>query len=230
MLFNLMGKRIEYDKRFTKEIRSDWHKCEELFYYQDVMKKHFRSVEVECWGVKLSVSVDAKFAHVENVFEFANLCKELCRIENGIKCANEIDWYAVVKNELKELHDKAEQIQKEDDEWDARLKKETAGMTTKQIWDWIEDNQKIKNWDEGNIVKKTRKAVARLEEKRRWEMKVKADRQRLIEWRENRKPKSERQKSKPKAVAKQKKKQKVVVKKEKEMAKENVVDGQVSLF
>lgn len=50
MLFNLMGKRIEYDKRFTKEIRSDWHKCEELFYYQNVLKKHFRCVDVTSWG------------------------------------------------------------------------------------------------------------------------------------------------------------------------------------
>lgn len=173
MLLNLIGKRIEYDKRFTNEIRSDWHKCEELFYYQNVLKKHFRCVDVTSWGVKLSVSVDKKFAYVENVFKLANLCKELCRIENGMKCANKIDWYVVVKNELKELDDKAEQVQKDFEEWDARRKKETAGMTTKQIWDWIGNNSRIKHWSEGNEVKQTRKMAARLEEERRWEKKKK---------------------------------------------------------
>jgi len=196
MLFNLMGKRNEYDKRFTNEIRAMDYA--DIFYYRKLVAKYFRSVEITDWGLKLSVSVGTKFEMLYNAYDIADLCKELNRIENG--GYDNHDWYSIVKNELKAMNDKAEW---ETVEWEEHCKHEreaTAGMTVDELDEWYEKYGDKIHHSEGNAKKRKRKALVKMEEKRRWIIKCENDRKRLEEWKKVHAKKSGNKKPKTKTV------------------------------
>lgn len=220
MFLNLMGKRLQYEKRFTNEVRQSLHHRYEFFYWQKVLKKHFPCVDVTDWGVKLPFSVDVKFASLNNIFELANLCKELYRIENGSKCVNDFDWYTIVKNDLDMYDAEALKIDNDIKSFNEKLERETEGMNLEQIWEWIGNHQDTKHYSDGNEEKHIRKIKANMEMERRWEMKKAEARQRTMERLMKQKSKSEKPKSKPKAVSKPKVK----------MKPKEKVEGQMKLF
>ena len=106
------GKRQQYEKFVTTEIRFGIPANSDCFYWDEAISKHgFRTVRRTCWGIKLDATVKRKLDYVHNTQEIAELYHEIDRIENGQKHADVIDWTSVVNSEisaLKTYHDEWE--------------------------------------------------------------------------------------------------------------------------
>lgn len=111
MLYNLMGKRKQYESRLTNEVRASLYYDDSIFYWQRAIELlGFRYVTQEPWGIKLLYGVNKKCDGLKTIDDVARLCYELDKIENGKAHADKINWYVTVKTLLEKLDSDAQAI------------------------------------------------------------------------------------------------------------------------
>lgn len=163
------GKRQQYEKFVTAEIRFGIPVNRDYFYWDEAIVKHgFRTVHKTCWGIKLDVTVKRKLDYVHNTPEIAELYHEIDRIENGAKHADAIDWTSVVNSEISALNTYYDEWVKEFKEQSERDHRETVGMTLEQFQEWCDAKAAEQpKMSSGNPEKHRRKEAAKAEMVRR---------------------------------------------------------------